>query len=258
MKEFILSFKDSPEVPHQATALADLSNMAPLESVCRNHLRQFAGTVLNMLTNIKTVELLERLKWIHLRKRQLTQVKEIRPSWFRGQSGTVWREILPVFVDRDFNFDARQVFNRFAGPDSWQLWLEKGTLILPNIFHYLQSAKLEIDTEFAMYDFHLNRQPGLPTMGWMRNMYHSGPQQLIYQDPVLWALTAAARPDKHWRLIAYPYNAKRATSGQKTGFLHMDLNLKRYQSEGLGENMVQSSVSLTDENIKGCTLVSQV
>jgi hypothetical protein len=38
----------------------------------------------------------------------------------------------------------------------------------------------------------------------------------------------------------------------------MDLNLKRYQSEGLGKNMVQSSVSLTDENDKGCTVVSQV
>ena len=66
----------------------------------------------------------------------------------------------------------------------------------------------------------------------------------------------AARPDKHWQLIAYPYNAKSAASGQKTGFLHMDLNLKHYQSEGLGKNMVQSSVSLMDENIKGCTVVS--
>ena len=89
-------------------------------------------------------------------------------------------------------------------------------------------------------------------------MYHSGPQQIIYQDPILWALTAAARPDKQWHLISYPYNAKSAAPGQKTGFLHMDLDLNRYQSEGLGRNMVQSSVSLTDENDKGCTVVSQV
>ena len=232
--------------------------MTPLESLCQNHLCLFAGTVLNMLTNIKTVELLERLKWINLRKRQLIQMKEIRSSWFCGQSETVWCEILPVFIDRDFDFDASQIFNRFAGSDSWQLWLKEGTIIIPDVFNYLQSAKSEINTEFAMYDFHLNRQPGLPMMGWMRNMYHSGLQQLIYQDPILWALTAAARPDKHWRLIAYPYNAKSAASGQKTGFLHMDLDLKRYQSEGLGKNMVQSNVSLTDENMKGCTLVSQV
>jgi hypothetical protein len=38
----------------------------------------------------------------------------------------------------------------------------------------------------------------------------------------------------------------------------MDLDLKRYQSEGLRKNMVQSNVLLTDENMKGCTLVSQV
>jgi hypothetical protein len=139
-----------------------------------------------MLTNIKTVELLERLKWINLRKRQLIQVKEIRSSRFCGQSGTVWREILPVFIDKDFDFNASQIFNQFAGQDSWQLWLKEGTMIIPDVFNYLQSAKSEINTEFAMYDFHLNRQPGLPTtMGWMRNMYHSGPQQLIYQDPIL-------------------------------------------------------------------------
>ncbi len=35
----------------------------------------------------------------------------------------------------------------------------------------------------------------------------------------------------------------------------MDLNLKCHQSEGLGKNIVQSSVSLTDENVKGCTQV---
>ena len=197
VKEFILSFIVSPEVSRQAVAFADLSNMTPLESLCQNHLRLFAGTVLNMLTNIKTVELLERLKWINLRKRQLIQVKEIHSSWFHGQSGTVWREILPVFIDRDFHFDARQIFIRFAGPDSWQLWVKERIMIIPDIFNYLQDAKSEIDTEFAMYDFHLNREPGLPTMSWMRNMYHSSPQQLIYQDSILWALTTTARPDKH-------------------------------------------------------------
>jgi hypothetical protein len=92
-------------------------------------------------------------------------VKEIRSSWFHGQLGTVWHEILPVFIDRDFDFDASQIFNCFAGPDSWQLWLKEGTMIIPDDFNYLQSAKSEIDIEFAMYDFHLNRQPGLPTIG---------------------------------------------------------------------------------------------
>ena len=138
-----------------------------------------------MFNSITNDELLKRLNWISRRKSKLSQVKEKCSSWFRGHTGTVWREIFPVFIDSDFNFDAEQVFNRFAGPDRWQLWLKEGTIIIPDVFNYLQGAKSEIDTEFAMYDFHLNRQRGLPTMGWMRNMYHSGPQQLIYQDPIL-------------------------------------------------------------------------
>jgi hypothetical protein len=156
------------------------------------------GMVLNMLTNIRSVELRKRLNWINSQKDQLIQVKKERSYWFRGQSGTVWREIIPQFVDSNFNFDLSQIFKRFARPESWQLWLKDGTMIIPDVFNYLQSAKLEIDTEFAMYDFHLNRQLGLPTMGWIWNMYHSSVQQLIYQDPVLWALTAASRSDKHW------------------------------------------------------------
>jgi len=139
---------------------------------------------------------------------------------------------------KDFHFNAVQVFNRFAGQDSWDRWLQDGTLILPGIFDHLRQVEAEIHGEFDMYAFHMGEQPTLPTMGWMRNMYHSGVQQLVYQDPRLWALTAAARLDKHWRLIAYPYNAKNAVAGQKTGFLHLDLDLKRHRDDGLGSNMV--------------------
>jgi hypothetical protein len=209
-----------------------------------------------MVTNITTAALLERLQWIFLRKRQMDGVRRVRPSWFRGQSGGVWRITPPVLTTpEDYHFDAAQVFNRFAGQGSWDCWLQDGTLILPGVFDHLRQVQAEIHCEFDMYAFHLGEQSNLPTMGWMRNMYHSGAQQLVCQDPSLWALTAAARPDKHWRLIAYPYNTKNAAPGQKTGFKHLDLDLKRHQNEGLGKNMVQSSVSLTDENEKGCTQV---
>ncbi|KAI9765365.1 MAG: hypothetical protein M1840_007445 [Geoglossum simile] len=165
----------------------------------------------------------------------MVDVRRVRPSWFRGQSGDVWRETPPAFVKGecdDFNFDAAQVFNRFSGEGSWDRWLQDGTLILSDIFGHLRGVETEIHSEFDI-----------------------GPQQLIYQDPILRALTASARTDKHWRLIAYPYITKNAATSQKTGFLHLDLDLKRCQTEGLGKNMVQSSVSLTDENDKGCTLV---
>ena len=55
---------------------------------------------------------------------------------------------------------------------------KKELLILPNVFNYLQCAKLKIDTKFAMYNFHLNRQPGLPTMGWI-DWPQSGPDRTV-------------------------------------------------------------------------------
>jgi hypothetical protein len=256
VREFVFNLAYSSEPHQQAIALSKLKEMALFESICRNHLRSFAGNALGMVTNITTAALLERLQWIFLRKQQIGDVRRVRPSWFRGQCGSVWRIPPPVLAaPKDFHFNAVQVFNRFAGQDSWDRWLQDGTLILPGIFDHLRQVEAEIHGEFDMYAFHMGEQPTLPTMGWMRNMYHSGVQQLVYQDPRLWALTAAARLDKHWRLIAYPYNAKNAVAGQKTGFLHLDLDLKRHRDDGLGSNMVQSSVSLTDENSKGCTEV---
>jgi hypothetical protein len=74
----------------------------------------------------------------------------------------------------DFHFDAAQVFDRFAREGSWERWLRDGTLILPDIFCHLQRVKLEIYSKFDIYAFHLGKQPSLPTMGWIRNMYHSG------------------------------------------------------------------------------------
>ncbi|KAI9861116.1 MAG: hypothetical protein M1813_005545 [Trichoglossum hirsutum] len=124
VRKLVSSFAVSPEAAHQGAALASLREIAPFESVCRNHLRLFAGNALDMVTNITTTALLERLEWIYPRKRQMLDMRRVRPSWFRGQSGDVWRETLPALVKGikgerdDFNFDAAQVFNRFAGEDS--------------------------------------------------------------------------------------------------------------------------------------------
>ena len=178
-RKIVDSFEVSAEVSRQQVAIESLRKAAPFQSLCRNHLRLFAGNALDMVTNITTAALLERLEWIYPRKLKMVDVRRVRPSWFRGQSGDVWRETPPVFVKgerEDFHFDAAQVFDRFAGEGSWERWLQDGTLILPDIFCHLQRVKSEIHSEFDMYALHLGKQPGLPTMGWMRNMYHSGPQ----------------------------------------------------------------------------------
>ena len=107
VKDFILSFHQAPDDSGQITALANLLTQSSLEFICRDHLRHFAGTVLNMLTNMRTVKLRERLNWISAWKYQLIKIKEKNSSWFRGQSGTVWREIIPPpFVDSEFSFNS--------------------------------------------------------------------------------------------------------------------------------------------------------
>ncbi len=86
----------------------------------------------------------------------MVDVRRVRPFWFRGQSGDVWRVTPSVFVERDdFQFDAVQVFRRFAGEGGWDHWLQDRALILPNIFDHLRRVESEIHSEFDMYAFHL-------------------------------------------------------------------------------------------------------
>lgn len=249
----------------QAGVLERVRVLCGFESLCRNHLRRFAGA-LDLLTRVSATDLCERLNELHRSMDALAETREEHHTWFRHQGTDVWRTPVPPLLapasataTDEFEFDAKQVFTRFTGGpdacglDAWERWERDGTIILPGLFDHLAAAAMEIDEEFEMYAFHQSDTVG--RMGWSRNMYHSGVQQLLYQDPVLYALTAAARPDKQWRLITYPYITKQASAGESTGFVHLDLNLKRARDDELGLSRVQSSVSLDDENPKGCTLV---
>ena len=64
---------------------------------------------------------------------------------------------------------------------------------------------------------------------------------------------AAARPDKNWRLISYPYYTKHTTDREKTGFSHLDLNIQHFVEKEKGANLVQGGVSLMDETPGNCT-----
>jgi hypothetical protein len=75
---------------------------------------------------------------------------------------------------------------------------------------------------------------------------------------VWYALTVAARPDKLWRLISYPYVTKDTDrGGEATGFLHLDLDLQAFVEDGQGSNRLTSSLSLDDEEEDGCTVVAK-
>lgn len=73
------------------------------------------------------------------------------------------------------------------------------------------------------------------------------------QDPVYYTLYAALRPDKHWRLVSYPYYAKYAKKGDSTYFKHIDLNIPELLANGRGCYQIQGTVSLDNETADNCT-----
>lgn len=148
---------------------------------------------------------------------------------------------------------------------AWDKWVEDGNIVVPNLFTWLwEGTAFEegfesgigslIDDEFDMYQHHQRNINGKPNKGWLRTMMYSLTQQIIRQDISYWALYTALRPDRNPRLVAYPYYAKYAQSGDSTAFRHVDLNIPEYLESGRGGNAIQGSVSLDEETIEGgCT-----
>jgi hypothetical protein len=99
----------------------------------------------------------------------------------------------PPLPDPIFEFDEVQVFERFAGPGTWSIWEKDGTIIIPEAFSFLAQLTPEIDIEFDLYRHHHRSLPGRSFLGWLRNMYYSIIQQTVRQDPIWYALSAAAR-----------------------------------------------------------------
>jgi hypothetical protein len=77
-------------------------------------------------------------------------------------------------------------------------------------------------------------------------------QAIPSRNAVMWSL----QPDKLWRLISYSYITKDTDDGgETTGFLHLDLDLEAYLTDGRGGSRLASSLSLDDEEVDGCTIL---
>jgi hypothetical protein len=236
-----------------------------LELFCHVHLRNLARDTVGLKSSNTGLELMLRLRSVVESPNALSRMKEeTHAEWFT-QGRLPQRRDDPLVLysyhplpPRPFSFMASHVFERFAGPGSWDIWLQEGNIVVPGLFDFLRrdpEMMSKIDQEFAMYRHHLSEKLSRPRQGWMRNMFFSLIQQLVRQDPVWYALAAASRLDGNWKLITYPYITKDTDSGENTGFLHLDLNVGKFLEDGGTGGLVSSSLSLDDEDELGCTVV---
>ncbi|KAJ6126156.1 hypothetical protein N7471_010649 [Penicillium samsonianum] len=84
-------------------------------------------------------------------------------------------------------------------------------------------------------------------------MWFSLVQQMVRQDPAYYAFYALCRPDHAWKLVSFPYYAKRTYPGERTFFRHIDVNITDFVRSGRGENALQGSLALSDEDSRNCT-----
>ena len=235
-----------------------------LTDFCHSHLRRIAAVSAGLYNNISGALIRENMMLTYDNVNRLDDYRNENPSMFRERkhTKTTQEQYLSVYkyppVERpQFKVDPRFIFTRFAGINDYETWKKDGSIIIPDVFNYLnQSDILQfMDMEFNMYRFHFRPTPGRPNLGFLRNMFYGIIQQLVRQDPVWYALIVAARPDHQWRLISYPYVIKFTEVGESTGFLHMDLNLKEFLTTGHGANLLTSSLSLDQEYHDGCTVL---
>jgi hypothetical protein len=140
---------------------------------------------------------------------------------------------IPPFLP---TIDLQQIFRRFANLSLWDEFKENGMIIIPDLMKDYDTPEIHqmIELEIKMYQYHSTQTNG--THGFVRPMFYSIIQQLFRQDPLWYAFQVACRPDNWIQLISYPYVAKGAQPGQKTEFLHMDINLNDFMDRKIGVN----------------------
>lgn len=233
-----------------------------LDNLCHTHLRKLAKSSVGLKNNFNRSRLIHRLSLVYRHARRLTHMRASYPDWFIKSCRPAGVKELSLYRYQPVphhasHLDSPRILERFAGPGSWEKWEKEGTLIIPDVFAYLNEPDIlqMIDQEFSMYQHHSILKSDRPRQGWCRNMYYSLIQQLVRQDPVWYALCAALQGSSE--LIAYPYIAKDAIPGEKTGFLHLDINVGQYLKSDNNNilHLLSSSLSLDHESAQGCTVL---
>lgn len=241
-----------------------LGRMLEFRTVCYPHLKAMGGHVGLRLKQLSAGDLLARLQHVYERRLEIGRLKTNHDTyrWFRTKSRPAHAtdalgpyKFFPKPRDINFDLDPAAILQDFSAA-AWGDWQRDGSVSLDVFSWWFESDIGQIIlAEFDMYLHHLRKINGKENYGWLRSMFYSIGQQLMRQDPVYYALYAALRPDRNWRLVTYPYYAKYARKGDKTYFRHIDLNIPTLLSSGRGCNMIQGSVSLDDEDETNCTVI---
>lgn len=232
---------------------------------CRGHLRTLAGRRFGLYTNRRSRILTRRTRtalWWATRI-SLGRLRRANAHWFRSSSGGPADDSLGLRrwapqLREAVVFNAQQAFERFAGVGSWITWLINGNIVVPDFFqyHFTPDILRRIDCEYDAYKYHTKLDyHGKARNGWTRTMFYSLIQQLVRQDPAYYGLMAAARPDQNWRLISYSYYTKDTAVGESTGFKHLDLNVPALLHSSRGANIIQTTLSLDDEDPDSCNIL---
>lgn len=247
-------------------------------TVCHMHLRHVASAV-GLRSRFTTDTLLQRLLVYAQSRTSIGQLKSAKEtySWFTQQVRDPHPEEIRGVYNYDtvgaddasaFQPDIRFILKHLSTTyrkDIMEEFARTGNVHVPVFKWWFEEVIGTLDgkevtiadlarIEFDMYLWHFRKNAGNSgSLGWLRNMYYSGIQQLMRQDPEYYRCYVALRPDHHWRLISYPYYAKYAQPGDHTYFRHIDINVSQYLVDGRGGSMIQGSVSLDDERPDMCT-----
>ena len=251
-----------------------IDKMAELEAIdgemwqrlCYPHVKLLASGLELQTLGLDRDKLVERLEHLQRNADEMDTMTQERGTyeWFRKTGRPAHEDDnlgpfkYPCSAQEEFRLDVKVIWERYGGEGAMEKFYEGGNVVVRGALDWIvkdEEVMGMVDAEFEMYRHHLREQNGVSNYGWCRNMWHSLVQQVIRQDPVLYALNVAARPDLNWRLVSFPYYTKYASPGDSTKFKHIDINVRRYLTRGRGGSTVQTGISMDDESEDGCTIV---
>jgi hypothetical protein len=228
-----------------------------LAGLCDDHLRLLAHIAAGLRNDIPASKLRYRLETVHHCKSYLSRLHLRKHHWFLNQDNGTNNKNCPIYrynslVPPPFSFNPERVFERFAESGSHSSWLLSGSSTVTNIYDYLKDFEISqlIETEFAMYRHHHQSLSSDLESFALRNMYYSGIQQLLRQDPIAYALSAAASPHGIWRLITYPdiiLDGANEWSAPKASVAMQDLGVNFPQFDT--SNFDTSNLDITQSNV---------